>query len=455
MEYKEFILEKYKAINKPISIQINENKFFCIIGENECGKSTILEGINAFDYHNDTTNKRNHLTDVGNLYNVADTTVAEITAVINIQDSKSLISEFANTDESNEVHDEFQKLNIDTLHITRNLDVTMESYYTIQELEFLSEHEQNIVAKKIIKELPRIIYFDDFTTPLPDKIYLENSEFEIWINLIDLLIQNISTDTKLTIKNLLNKNISDNIRKSICAEISKRLNIAITQKWKDLRLSEKGFEGTKFKIEVFFYKEDNSLEFKLIETINGKDDRYFNIKQRSKGFYWFFNFVMRTEFNFRSSFGSDTGAIFLFDEPGAYLHVSMQHILRKKLQLLSNDNIVIYCTHSSGLIDHATIDNTWICYRDMMDNGNILLQVAKEFYGIKEVKESMKQKILEPLINTSIIYDVYRLTRNNEKEWFSKTIQILKNMGNSILTETGEVLTTIAAKFMAEIAKVK
>src|ERR1700743_1547564 len=69
MKYKRFIINRYKAITEPIEINVEKKPLIPIIGINECGKTTILNSIFAFDYTNDHYNLTiRHLTDVHNLY---------------------------------------------------------------------------------------------------------------------------------------------------------------------------------------------------------------------------------------------------------------------------------------------------------------------------------------------------------------------------------------------------
>lgn len=441
MEYKEFILEKYRAINQPITIKVDDNKFFCIIGENECGKSTILQGIYAFDCSNDAMTQGVHLKDVGNLYNIGDNNIAKIKALIDIKYSKSQVNEIIKKFNANA-----EKVDCDLLTITRSING--KTLYSIEELQNETEEIQDTISKEIINYLPKIIYFDDFTDPLPNKINLQDEQFRTWINVVDLLVQSISSDSKLTVQNLLDASSSDNLVKSICASMSKKLNTTIVEQWKEIRLEK---SEVNFRIEIEFDRNCTTLEFKLIEQVNNQDDRYFDIRQRSKGFYWFFNFVMRTEFNPKGSFGNKKGAIFLFDEPGAYLHVSMQNSLCEKLKFLSQDNVVIYCTHSPELIDYENIDKTWVCYRDMFNNGNILLKIAEEFYRLEDKDlENKKQIIIEPLINKSIIYDLYN---PKKEEKFGKTWALLQKIKSPIYNEVKDWVTTTAAKTIAEISK--
>ena len=69
----------------------------------------------------------------------------------------------------------------------------------------------------------------------------------------------------------------------------------------------------------------------MIEKDAKGDDHYFFVMDRSKGFYWFFNFVMKLEFNPKVVENSDVDAIYLLDEPGSYLHATAQSKLAAKV----------------------------------------------------------------------------------------------------------------------------
>ena len=61
MKLKRVIIENYKGINTPVSIEIND--FNCIVGKNDVGKSTILKAIDAF------INDNNPVIEDKNIYN--------------------------------------------------------------------------------------------------------------------------------------------------------------------------------------------------------------------------------------------------------------------------------------------------------------------------------------------------------------------------------------------------
>ena len=52
MKYLKFRIKNYRAI-KDLEIDLEKNSLIPIIGINECGKTTILKAIFAFDWVND------------------------------------------------------------------------------------------------------------------------------------------------------------------------------------------------------------------------------------------------------------------------------------------------------------------------------------------------------------------------------------------------------------------
>ena len=92
------------------------------------------------------------------------------------------------------------------------------------------------------------------------------------------------------------------------------------------------------------------LQIEIVENI-GHVERFFKVVDRSKGFLWFYNFVMKLEFNPKLS-ASRKDTIYLLDEPGSYLHPAAQEKLCTKLKDISNKyGKVIFCTHSHHLLD--------------------------------------------------------------------------------------------------------
>jgi predicted ATP-dependent endonuclease of OLD family len=84
MQYRRFIIENYRAISGPLEVNVATSPLIPIIGINECGKTTILNAIFAFDYNNDGLNEGRHLRDTQNLYGTV-VTNPKITAEISLR----------------------------------------------------------------------------------------------------------------------------------------------------------------------------------------------------------------------------------------------------------------------------------------------------------------------------------------------------------------------------------
>lgn len=99
-----------------------------IIGENECGKTTILRAIFAFDFNNDKALENgSHIKDIFNRYDPADLEPAEISAVIELtgENDKQYFVEIIKKSQSSiteETYDTYIKSQPDEINIIRRLN---------------------------------------------------------------------------------------------------------------------------------------------------------------------------------------------------------------------------------------------------------------------------------------------------------------------------------------------
>lgn len=188
-------------------------------------------------------------------------------------------------------------------------------------------------------------------------------------------------------------------RKTVLSAIKRRLNETLTKEWQNFRLdntdalqisidfrAEKGSDGVP----------RNYLRLDVIEKDLNGNEHFFFISDRSKGFFWFFNFVMKLEFN-PKVLPFSTEAIYLLDEPGSYLHASAQSKLCKKLKQLSTNNTVIYCTHSHYLLDPDVIPLSSIRVAEKSSNGDVQLLSIHEHRGSMLEKRSAFQPVVDAL----------------------------------------------------------
>lgn len=88
--------------------------------------------------------------------------------------------------------------------------------------------------------------------------------------------------------------------------------------------------------------------FRIWVSDDRRPDVDIELESRSKGFQWFFSFYL--VFLVESDEGHED-AILLLDEPGLHLHPTAQQELMGFFETLSEDNPLVYTTHSPFLID--------------------------------------------------------------------------------------------------------
>lgn len=186
---------------------------------------------------------------------------------------------------------------------------------------------------EILALRPRVELFESPSGNVVDQItlaQLEDPQYEfmqgifrlagIWDNRSTIFSQNASTSKQLD-------------------EASKRLTAILNDKWnqgKDLswQLKHTGTNGDTILIEI----QDPSI-----------DTRYSRPSLRSSGFRTYFLLSMITLA--RTGNKPNNSYLFLFDEPGTYLHPHAQLDLQRSFETIADNTQIIYTTHSIFLIN--------------------------------------------------------------------------------------------------------
>lgn len=150
-------------------------------------------------------------------------------------------------------------------------------------------------------------------------------------------------------------------------------------------MSDEGYETAKAKLEAIglnitqkvfeFWKQNHDLdvEFDLktdtkdVAPYNGGVNLYIRIKnrrhgvtvpfdQRSKGFIWFFSFLVWFD-AVQSRAATNDALILLLDEPGLNLHALAQADFLAYIRELSKQHQIIYTTHSPFMVDSARLED--------------------------------------------------------------------------------------------------
>ncbi len=432
LRYSQFVIRNYRAIRGPIEIKVEGGSLTPIVGVNESGKTTILHAICAFDYYNDKLNDGGrHLKDTANLYRTS-SPPAVIEAVIEL--SRAELNEAISTCE---VKYPTLKPELGTLKKKRALPTTVSIRRELKTLTYSWDSDrfglppvQNALARAIIGQLPYILFFDDFRDKVDEQIEIvrgESGSAEGWLSIIEELFR----QTDETFSPFALPELEERQRRTVLAKVQRRLNDTLTKEWQTFRLDDRDA----LKISIDYYQERtlssapaqnpaaptmrtaaqsasaatirapesaiksttrNYIRLNVVETDSAGDEHFFFISDRSKGFYWFFNFVMKLEFN--PKFVTDTEhTIYLLDEPGSYLHAFAQQKLCHKLRQLSDRHRVIYCTHSHYLLDPETIPINSIVVADKDGNGAVSLVPITSYKGAASEKRSALQPVLDAL----------------------------------------------------------
>ena len=374
MKYTQFVINSYRGIDGQIEININKSKLVPIIGVNESGKTTILKAIFSFDRYNDDANSSiKHLDETLNLYKssprppliaakISSTKQDLYLALNNLksrQDIKGSPKAAAYLSSIETYRNLIRRNYSGELLLYRNLSTrkySVNKFFDKYKDEFLID----AFVRELVMNLPYILYFDDFRDSIVDRIEIKrdaNGNMEYWLQIVEQLFASTGEIYGEDYSIFELATTDDRRRSTILSKVNKRLHEALTKHWESLRVDDERILNLKVDYEAEMDSSNppqkrHYLKFNVIERSGGVD-YHFYVRDRSKGFYWFFNFVMKLEFNPKRL--DDSNTIYLLDEPGSYLHAAAQSRLCVKLKELSVANTVIYCTHSHYLLDPDVI----------------------------------------------------------------------------------------------------
>lgn len=426
MEYKKFIIENYKAI-KHIEIPLS-NSVIPLIGVNESGKTTILNAILAFDSSKDSLMNGKHI-NPKNKYKTSQEQCRIIAEIVINKDEFEIIGKYAKLNMDSELYiwlkeKADRKESICIERVFEKNKITKD--YRIINTD-IDDEKIDKVTKGILKYSPNILYFDDFSDRVPEKIpfpkeFAEDGKYSRgsireWQEIIAEIF-NRALEGNMPLKEFMELEDEDD-KMNYLNDVEQILNRMIIKEWDELKNVLSSEVDGDLALRLNCNETDGEFEFtfKIHDREKGDKNRVFNIGERSKGFQWFFNFNMKLKFNPKYETHPDN-AIYLLDEPGSYLHSSAQTELLKKLCEIANNNTIIYCTHSQYLLDP-----------DIINIGNIRIiekeegDIKIEEYGTSktnkatgafsalndalQLKFGMKDNSLKNVILTEGIIDYY------------------------------------------------
>lgn len=207
-------------------------------------------------------------------------------------------------------------------------------------------------GRDILNIIPKMIYFDSID------LLRDNINYYEYINNKDKYVTftNLFKICNMNIEGIMEKGAFQRSRDA--ARASNVITGLVNESWtQDDITVNVGIDGT----EIFVYIED-------------KMDAHDPPSKRSDGFQWYLsfyiNFIAGTNSKYRN-------AVLLIDNPGLLLHPSAQKDLLRTLQKLSENNQIIFTTHSPYLINKEKLDSIRIIRKDTKKGTKII----EKFYG--------------------------------------------------------------------------
>lgn len=402
MIYKSFETKNFKGVNRVV-IDFTNARIITLVGLNESGKTSIMEAIHLFyqmikgeqvpiERLNEFRPKG--ITFTGNI---------EVSAELGLEpeDKEKIKNHWKKELKKRtelEIPDKFGYYFKFTFELHTHKETKMSCAFetktksskrTLYETD--KEGWQKIVDFIKTNIVPEILYYDDFIFQIPERICfaktgtpetdeITNANNRTWQLVVSDILR--SVDDRLVFqKHVVDKWEKDKDKDTAInslAQMEKALDEKITTRWGAL-FGKNKINFKEIRLESEYAADKLYISFK-IRTESKKE---FSVKERSKGFKWFFSFLLFTEFRKKRT----KNILFLLDEPASNLHSSAQAKILEALQELSKDSLVIYSTHSHHLINPNWLGGAYICINESLSKeileGSLNLSEGAKITAIK------------------------------------------------------------------------
>ncbi len=440
-------IKNYRSIKDSGEILFTD-KFFVLAGQNESGKSSVLEALDSFEQKTSEKDNLNfELENDGNFLQEISVTYSDLedefykNILAEIFDFVKKENKEQENLELNSVFNEGLINKIQEFTITRTFDFSKEKILVttqldkstlgkltgcikIFEIEAADEQGNPMKTKKSYLDTAmyapdlaealwsntlKILLFNDFTTLLPDKILLddiENKDAEGYE-----AVQNIGRLLKTNFVKISNKNTPQKI--STTEVESAELSTNFQEDWQ-----QKIYGNNK--VNIKFFIENNETGKKEISFyVETKDNEFLAPRRRSKGMIWFLSLWLEL----KAKENSDK-LVLLFDEPGLHLHIKANKDMLKVFhKLIAKGHQVIYSTHSPSLIETDKLHNIGLVINN--EKGGTFVEGLTTSKINSENKKDALQPIaeamgMEPLKDFSVLKEKNVLLEGLSDFWYFK-----------------------------------
>lgn len=405
MKLKEVTIHKYKSFESDQKFDVKEDVTI-LVGMNESGKTSVLESIAKTNYfqkdkkfkfnktHDYPRRQKKEMDKSGSMpkaitcvYTIDSKTQELIESKVgpNVfsQESISVTTSYENKREWNSLEANFTKfiqnktkelgissktLNDKLARVKNSEDLNslIEEYkdegivaglhkfkkYLMNEWQWDNPIDEYIARCMILPSLPKFLYYDEYYA-LPSRIAIENLD--------DEEIEEEEFKTAKALLELADLNAHDileaNSFEDYVAELEATEVIISDELFKywstnnnlSIEFKIEAKEGIEKQTVINNNRQQEVIHVKIVEHIldirvkNQRTRVSLPLKNRSKGFNWFFSFLVWFK---KIQEDKNSKYILLLDEPGLNLHASAQNDMLKFIEDLSENYQILYTTHS-------------------------------------------------------------------------------------------------------------
>ncbi len=342
MRLYSFRIKNFKSIQDTGEVKLSpEDNITILAGQNESGKSSILEALEFFESgaaedFEDTFRRISTHPRVECTYHLSDDELKEIETLSGNKGLSKYAKEHGVTLVRGSINED---------------DYTTIKYVTTDELKKLLAQKKAVDGEE--EEAEEFGYGNHVTSLRPEFIFYSSFDGNILPNKItkaelgtSQAVEDFETVFETDFDTLLAET-NDAARRQTLNNINSRASDNLNEYWSQKVDDEKS--DYKFSVEVFpqtAAPETSYVSF----LIDQGDNHQLHFGQKSKGFQWFSSFNLKLRAHEASSDNLST-FILLIDEPGHNLHEEAQKNVKRVLNELGKSGVqIIFSTHQAQLL---------------------------------------------------------------------------------------------------------
>ena len=399
VKYQSFSLKNFKGVGE-LTLDL-AGPVTTLVGLNESGKTTILEGIFCFTYGRENLDGLNpdlkSLRDPQQWIPVAQrgnfNGTIEIGAVVNLDETDiNALRKFMLDEEHFELHSFPNQVRIAEVYkfsdskYEPNAEETkkvwavdpLDGRSTIdseaEPVQDFDDAKWQAAMAYLAEQLPAIWYFPNFLFDLPDTFRValdptldDDGSNAVYQQTFEEVLKEVGQGTNLgrhVIDRVHSSETADKVSlDSVLLDMGRVITNAFFEGWSRIF----GRHNSNLEIQVDAVpaglgEADLSLRIK-------SRDGYFDLRDRSLGFRWFFMFLLMTRY--RGLDSTQRQVVFLLDEPASNLHSSAQAQLLESFDSLAKSCQLIYTTHSHHLINLDWLEGAYVVANDAISDASL------------------------------------------------------------------------------------